>query len=217
MKDALAEFEKADWNTLVPLLLKHALHCVRQYQWKTTADALPEGQALEDLVFNAIQKTLEHLKTGQTGKGFRVWNPADVDLLTHLKGVVKSDVNTLVHLDEHKRRAYYAKAGDDQQTLEDVIESQPSGEGPDASAEGAKELYELLMMGLEIELDGDAVALKYLATVESIIRDGGDPSYDEIMKEGGLSFNDVKNSRRKVERAVARLNKELVPKGGKGE
>lgn len=212
MKDALTQFEQADWKTLVPLLLKHALHCVREYQWSTTADSLPEGQGLEDLVFGAIQKTLAQLRTGETGKGLRTWNPDKVDLLTHLRGVVRSDVNTLVNLEEHKRREYHAQAAEeveDQHPIDQIFDSTRSEEEPALEEDRAAELYQALMEKLKTELAKDAVTLKYLAALEAVIRDDGEASYEALMKEGKLTFNDVRNSKRKVERAILRLRGEI--------
>lgn len=216
MKDALTQFEQADWKTIVPLLLKYALLCVRKYEWKTTADSLPEGQGLEDVVYGSIQKTLEQLKTGKTGRGLRTWNPEAVDLLGHLKGVVKSDVNTLVNLEEHRRREYDAeKNEEEQESQDDRWSAQQAKEASyDASAEGAKALYGSLMSQLKSEMESDTLVLKYLLTVEAIIRDGGEVSYETIMMEGGLSSNEVRNSKRKVERAVIRFKGKIYVKGG---
>lgn len=211
MKDASTQFEQADWKTLTPLLLKHALRCVSQYRWSTTADSLPQGQGLEDLVFGAIQKTLEHIRTGQTGKGSRTWNPAEIDLLTHLRGVIRSDVNTLVNLEEHKKREYRAHdvldVEENQHPVDHLLDSNLSHEQVRLEEDRAKELYEKLIENLRADFAKEALVVKYLNAVENIILDGREPSYDAIMKEGKLTFNDVRNSKRKVERAVTRMRK----------
>lgn len=204
MKTNITAFENADWTTIMPKLLKYALLCTRQYSWNTQEDSLPKGQALEDIVSEAIRKTYEQLKSGSTGKGFRVWDSRSADLLTHLKGVVKSDINSLVNSKEHANREYNSTLESDENSeyeedkLNEDVASRDDGED-------AKDYYDQLVEELRIELNGDDIALKYLRTVEEIIRDGGEPKYQNIMQEGKLTFEDVKNSKRKVERAIIRI------------
>jgi len=203
MSDAINRFEKADWKSLMPVLLKYALLCIRRYQWNTPVDSLPEGHGIEDLVCAAIQKTYEQLKTGEKGHGLRVWNSEKIDLLTHLKGVIKSDINTLANLKEHKNREYKEKINDNVD-LENVLENHEDEDFSGCSTE-ANPRYDRLISELKTEMKKDAIVLTYLEAVEAIIRDGGDLSYDSITEECGLSFNDIKNSKRKIERVLVKL------------
>lgn len=218
MSDTLTDFEKADWKSLVPLLTKYALRCIRQYQWTTAGDSLPEGLTPGDVVLAAIEKTYQHLKTGHTGKGFRVWNPANVDLAGFLKGVVKSDINTLVNLSEHELREYFSGKvlnGEKADSIDVVSDAHTSKEVPTLGDEALAERYEKLFAELKKIFAKDAIVLKYLAAVDGIIKDGDDePGYEMIMKESGLKYNDVKNAKRKIERAVVKLTENMKNRGG---
>jgi len=85
-------FEAANWDDIILNLTYYAVFRFERYGWKSN---LPKGNSPADVALNAIGKVLN---------GTREWDPDKYpDLLTHLKWIVKSDVEHLSSSLEHKK------------------------------------------------------------------------------------------------------------------
>ncbi len=118
-------FEEADWDRLPLALAKYAEWLIRRRRWRTgSGNILAEGKCCEDLVQEAVKRAFDES---------RKWNPERVDLLTFLKGIVRSLVSHLVECDDNK----FTVAGmDDETQLErERNEVEPYGPDPPPSPE----------------------------------------------------------------------------------
>lgn len=87
--------EAADWKDIVLRLAHYARWRARRYAWRSGAsDLLPGGKTPEDVACEAIEKVWQ---------GTRHWDPDKYpNLLTHLKWIVKSDIEHLFSSMEHQ-------------------------------------------------------------------------------------------------------------------
>lgn len=83
--------EAADWDDIILKLTYYAAFRFERYGWQSN---LPKGNSPADVALNAI---------GKVWDGTRDWDPDKYpDLLTHLKWIVKSDVDHIFSSLEHK-------------------------------------------------------------------------------------------------------------------
>lgn len=87
--------EAADWEDIVLRLTDYARWRALRYAWRSgTPDLLPEGKTPADVASEAIEKVWQ---------GVRNWDPDKYpNLLTHLKWIVKSDIDHLFSSKEHQ-------------------------------------------------------------------------------------------------------------------
>ncbi len=87
-KQVMELLEAHPWDETIPRLIAHALRKSRRLFWRgIRGGPLPEGNEIQDLVSEAIEKVL----TGQ-----RKWDPdTNPDLFLLLRSVVDSDLNHL--------------------------------------------------------------------------------------------------------------------------
>ncbi len=81
--------QDANWDDLYPILILFGQTRL-QYALKTMGNPVIEGLDANVLLDQAIDKTLD---------GTRVWDYTNVDLGTHLKGVIRSDVSSFFKKD----------------------------------------------------------------------------------------------------------------------
>ena len=91
-KDGVLELlEATDWDDIILKLTYYAVFRFKRYAWQSN---LPKGYSPADVALYAIEKVWD---------GTRDWDPEKYpDLLTHLKWIVKSDVEHLFSSLEHK-------------------------------------------------------------------------------------------------------------------
>lgn len=174
---------KATWPELSTSLAKFANTLLKDKYF--ARGNLPEGYTVEDLVFQAVSKTLEGLKTDETGKGIRKWPPG-VSLYNLLCGVIRSDISDLVNRKDNQ-------VG--------VLEEQ---DGP------TPEVYEShLLRELETELvektQNNEKPLQLFRTMEKLAASTANISTHNIRDLTGLSEVEYKNARRVLDRVVQRV------------
>lgn len=182
----LEQFKKeisADWPKLNTSLAKYANKLLMgKYLSRGT---LPEGFTIEDLILQAVQKTLEGLLTSNTGKGLRKWNPAKVSLYNFLCGVIRSDMWSLVTAKDNQNHS-----------LDEQVESS------DETNENA------FLTELEIELSkskGTEKALQIFNAMEKLAASSADISSQNIRDITGMSDSEYKNAKAVFDRTVTRL------------
>lgn len=84
----LDSLEAADWDEIILKLVDYARWRARCYAWASgNPMSLPGGKTPEDVAFEAIEKVWQ---------GVGTWDPDKYpNLLTHLKWIVKSDIDHL--------------------------------------------------------------------------------------------------------------------------
>lgn len=99
----------ANWKFIQLKLMEYALFKIARLSWRTPDGSLPRGLTADDLVVQAIQKTFEGATINDPATaGARRWNPQkQPNLLEFLKAVIDSDVNHLVHSEEHRIVKHY--------------------------------------------------------------------------------------------------------------
>jgi hypothetical protein len=86
------DWRQIDWQDLYPRLLLVAAGRLRRLSWRGTSGAPPGAPTANDLVQQAILKTVD---------GTRAWN-RDISLYQHLQGVIYSDTNHLAESEENQ-------------------------------------------------------------------------------------------------------------------
>lgn len=116
--------EAANWNEIILDLVNYSLWQARRYKWRSgNATQLPEGKTPADIAFDAIKKVWS--KT-------RDWDPDRYpNLLSHLKWIVKSDMQHLFLSKEHQitSRMPEFEDGTENDTDYSEIDQGPSAEG----------------------------------------------------------------------------------------
>ena len=121
--------QTADWPTITRKLAIYASFRVTKIFCGARGDCvLPMGFSVNAIVQESIEKLLN---------GTRKWDPEKIDLLTFLKGVVKSETSHLVELKENTLT-------DRTKVLEEYTDIQSVGLNPEQSLieKGRKELLE---------------------------------------------------------------------------
>lgn len=182
----LDEFKKeinATWPELSTSLIKFALKQLRNKHF--SRQNLPEGYAVEDLVYQAVAKTLNALKTGETGKGNRQWREG-LPLYNFLCGTIRSDISDLVNRKDNQVGVFEEEDG----SIEEAYESQ-------------------LLRDLEVELientQNNEKPLQLFRAMEKLAVSTANISTHNIRDLSGLSEVEYKNARRVLDRAVQRV------------
>lgn len=225
MCNPLEEFKNANWGEILPRLTAHALRKVRRLHWNTPQGTLPQGKTVEDLVSEAIDKTLQGLLTEDTGKGLRKWDPQKVpDLLYFLKRVVDSDVNALVELDEHQEFNYSAKRSPESASKHLEADIDIGGhkdemvlpETPEEKfelrqrAENSNERYKRLLAALYKESEGDDDEVMVLIAMEELLDADEELTPAAIAAKTGLNRDQVKNIRKRIERNADKVRETFL-------
>jgi hypothetical protein len=83
-----------DWNDVYRRALLFAAYKMGRLKWRGQAfGAIPAGKGPEDIVHDAIMKTIS---------GQRAWNP-EITLSVHLAGVISSEINHLAMTAENRK------------------------------------------------------------------------------------------------------------------
>lgn len=218
-KEALKKFKEADWERIQLELAMYAVFKTQKLRWKT-AQGLPRGLLPEDLVINAIQKTLEGLTSEETGRGIRNWDPEKYpDLMDFLKSVIDSDVNALVLSEEHRLTNYSAEASPED--AENMLHSSIGGSEETAesllstreSAREEREIYDRLMNELRIACSNDEDEIIVLEAYRELADRDISLKPAELVKYTGLSEERVRNARRRIERKTRSVRARLQEKG----
>ena len=96
-----------DWNNIIRHLTHYAIWRAKSYSWNSKSDEdLPNGNTPQDIALAAIEKVCS---------GTREWDPEKYpNLLTHLKWIVKSDMEHLFSSQEHQLNVRVSQDKDDQ-------------------------------------------------------------------------------------------------------
>ena len=170
-------WSRIDWADLTPRLLLFTAARVRL----TSLDS--EGLSAEDLVQQAIQKTLA---------GKRRWNPERCDLFTFLAGVVQSDVSTACS----KRNRKFDKLGP-QVELDEEISISIDGESvksPEDYFFFSKQREELLIYLKNQE--------NFLANITEIILDKGVVHSKDLAEIFEMTEQEINNAKKRLRRAI---------------
>lgn len=92
-----------DWDAITLTLARYAASVVNRRHWRRFGGRgdLPKGKTTEDIAYDSIAAVI----TGTLEGGPRAWDPnKNPDLLHHLKGVVDSQVWTLLKSADHRKR-----------------------------------------------------------------------------------------------------------------
>lgn len=203
MDSGLQQFLDAKWEELVPKLTNFAVYLVKSKYWNTPKASLPRGEQVEDLVYGAIEKTLQGLKTSDSGKGIRKWGPSRCDLLKFLKGVIESDIDTLLNLKEHSETGYLEPVRK-VVSNEAGVEVVPSSE--ESSSVSVQEHFDSAMSSLYKACESDEEETLVLMAMEELSRENSDLSYEDIQAKTGLSWDQVRNAKRRIQRRVATVS-----------
>lgn len=183
-----SEIEKT-WPQLNTSLAKYANFLLKNGKYFARG-SLPEGYTIEDLVLQAVQKTLDGLKTEKTGKGLRKWDPSRVNLYKFLCGVIRSDISDLVN-----RKDNQVLAIEDEDFIGETTVSETAG-------------ITAMLADLEQELKQVAnpdKPLQILQAMEKLSLSSADITTQNIRDLTGMSEADYKNAKRILDRAVQRV------------
>lgn len=141
--------ETANWENIILDLVNFSIWQARKYVGKTgNITQLPEGKTPEDIAFGAVEKVWS--KT-------RGWDPDKYpDLLTHLKWIVKSDMQHLFSSKRHQitSRIPQLVDGIENDAVYSEMDQEPSAEEQLISKE-KEEKEEKLMAELAVAVKGD--------------------------------------------------------------
>ncbi|UCG71017.1 MAG: DsbA family protein [Thermoplasmata archaeon] len=183
------------WDQVIPRLVEYARARIRIRIWAGRKDGpLPGGKEAEDMVYEAIEKTLD---------GRRAWDArAHPDLEAYLRDVIESDLNHLAVGFENRRFLPASQVGftmiDDEPVP--LVERVPSPvPGPQADLELDDERREALAfrdafiqsLGDEPEL---AVVVRHI--IEGVERPA------ELAEKAGVPAKDIYNMRKRLQRRL---------------
>jgi len=209
-KDRVLELlEAADWDDIILHLTYYAAFRFDRYGWKSN---LPKGNSPADVALNAIGKVLN---------GTREWDPDKYpDLLTHLKWIVKSDVEHLSSSLENKKTGRVPVVIREDGTEVELVET--ACEHPNSISakiltpeeeliDKQKNEYEnKILAELHDAVKGDQdLELLLLCFEEGIDKP------EKIAIEADWDINKVYNLKRKLLRRAAKVGKKNIR--GKGE
>ena len=204
-KDTVLELlETADWKNIILNLTYYAAFRFRRYAWQSN---LPKVHSPADVALHAIEKVWD---------GTREWDPEKYpDLLTHLKWIVKSDVEHLFSSLEHKttgRRALIRQ--------EDGMEielDEPDCEHPhsisakvltpedELIAKQQKEYEKAMLAELHNAVEGDEDLELLMLCFEY-----GIDKPEAIATETGWDIDKVYNLKRKLLRKAAKIGEKNI-------
>ena len=178
----LKQLTSQDWKDIYPKLVHYAT-------WHTRVKGIPRDQA-KDLASEAISKTFWGFR------GERRWNPEQIDILTYLKGVVRSLANHLVESAEYKRKQSGVYMDEQSHSLIENTEATESTALDDLEKE---DLEKFLW-----DAAGDDDNMKLVLVCLSEGKRG-----QKIADELDLAINDVYNIMKKIKRATKKYLNDL--------
>lgn len=196
--------EAADWNDIIIRLTYYAAIRYKRYGWKSN---LPKGNSPADVALNAI---------GKVWDGTREWDPEKYpDLLTHLKWIVKSDVEHLYSSLEHHTTCRMPMVIKEDGTRIELVET--ACEHPHSIEERILTPEDELIAKQEQEHEKDLLAELYDAVkgdedLELLLlcfEDGIDKP-DAIAAETGWGIKTVYNLKRKLLRKAAKIGEKTT-------
>lgn len=96
--DFFEKIPEQEWDMILTKLTFYTHKLIfKVYKWANGKERLPQGLEAHDIVYAAITLTM----TGQ-----RSWKPEKCDLITHLRGVVKSSISNLARSKSHHNIEY---------------------------------------------------------------------------------------------------------------
>lgn len=199
MEDFLKSLTDEEWKRIYIKLTQFAYYRVAFYRWKTAKDSLPLGYQIEDLVLNAIEKTLKGMNSPTVRiKGMRKWNSQNCpDLLSFLMGVIRSDIDALAKRSEHQLTEYLYPFD---------FNSTPS---PEPSDENSEDHFRELVEDLRFQFHSDSDALKVIEATQKLIEEGKTPYSTAISEITGLNYSQILNAKRRIKRNLFQKNKDL--------
>jgi DNA-directed RNA polymerase specialized sigma24 family protein len=178
------EWTQRDWADLYPRLRLIAAGKLARLRWRgRRGGAIPGGKTAEDVVHDAIVKTIS---------GERVWNQERDSLFKHLAGVISSDVNHSVTAVENTTTI---------QADDNVILFADHRDNPEATIIRKSEEQRFFA-----HLETKKPSLRTLA--ELILYDPAGNSTTELAAKMNLSRTDVESLKRALRRATAEFLKE---------
>ncbi len=196
--------EAANWRDIIFRLTYYAAIQFRRYGWKS---GLPKGNSPDDISLSAIEKVWD---------GTRDWDPDKYpDLLTHLKWIVKSDIEHLFSSLEHKKTGRMPVLNKDNGTeveFGETVHEHPhsiSGKAltpeEELIAEHNRKSEEALIAELHNTVKGDEdLELLLLCFEEGIDKP------EKIAIETGWDINKVYNLKRKLLRKAAKIGTDNI-------
>ena len=186
-------FEKLcnqDWKSIYPALVAYALFKIKKLKWRSADNQPPSGLKPEDIANDAIVSVYE---------GQRNWNPEkQPDLLKHLKSIVDSQINHLVHSSGHIRRVYKL-------TQSENMDGPPVIE--DLQVANITPLEEVIAKDLLSQLQKDIKGDNILETILLCFEDGYYTPSD-IAELFNLKIEDVNNGQKRLRRLAEKYRKE---------
>jgi hypothetical protein len=184
-------FDPGDWTAIRRELLKHADSRIRTLTWNSGNQLLPKGTTAEDLVLQAIEKTLE---------GVRHWNSELYpDPVQYLKSVIDSDVNHLVSSREHRLTQYGLEliAEDPRSPEAHLIQK----ENDQLESVAYQKLIRFLLAEFSMDRDATLLLLNFCRHAD---REEASIKPARVSKETGVPITAVRNAIRRLRRKVRR-------------
>ncbi len=191
--------------------MEYTLFKIARLSWRTPDGSLPKGLTADDLVVQAIQKTFEGAVAGSEGApGARNWNPQrQPNLLEFLKAVVDSDVNHLVHSEEHRVVKHYEPQD---------FERHAGAVRPPGTMNAEKQLIqdeeerarseELdWIESIEGEFRDDSEVLQILASYRRQAEESDQVKPQQVAEDTGLPIEAVRNGIKRMRRKLFALRK----------
>jgi hypothetical protein len=189
--------KKADWKDIILKLTYYAIQRAKIYKWISGEfDRLLGGKTPEDIACEAIEKVLS---------GTRAWDPDKYpNLLTHLKWIVKSDMDHLASSLEHQTTGRMPLPVHDEEGPVDYYKIIPDQSSPTPEevliTREKKELEEKLKNDLYALVEGDKDLEELL-----LYFDEGIDKPETIAAQSGWDISKVYNLKRKLLRKASKL------------
>jgi hypothetical protein len=188
--------KKADWKDIILKLTYYAIQRSKVYRWKSgKSDRLLGGKTPEDIACEAIEKVLS---------GNRDWDPDKYpNLLTHLKWIVKSDMDHLASSLEHQTTGRMPEPVDGEEGQADYYETIPDQSPTPEEAliiREKKDLEERLKDELYAIVEGDEDLEELLLYFEE-----GIDKPEIIAKQSGWDVSKVYTLKKKLRRKASKL------------
>jgi hypothetical protein len=204
-KDRVLELlEAADWDNIIIQLTYYAALRFERYGWRSN---LPKGNSPDDVAITAIEKVSD---------GTREWNPDKYPvLLTHLKWIVKSDVDHLFSSLEHKTTGRIPAIIKEDGTKIELDET--ACEHPHSISASKLTPEEELIAKQKVEYENALIAELHDAVkgdedLELLLLcfDEGIDKPEAIAVETGWDINKVYNLKKKLLRKAAKIGKKTI-------
>jgi len=200
--------ENADWEEIILKLTRYSYWQANKYTWQTKSNIdLTRGKTPKDIALEAIKKVWE---------GTRAWNPDKYpDLLTHLKWIVKSDLQHLWSSLEHRKTERTDKYNENSRNIEDIKQT---------STDAIPQIHGHVSSPLEIidKKEKEERFNKIKSRLDGIVKDDEDLEMlllcleediykpKNIAKETGWDISKVYNLKRKLKRRAHEIKDEFI-------